>query len=210
METVPSDQAAPAPPARRRTIGLVVAALTVLVVIALTGVIPGVPRRSGPLEGSGGGIAARLQATDTGILLTLDLQNRSGSPIVLNSAKLSDNPDRVTLLSEPYIRDGDVEKIGSASLPLPDKWKSLPRKKIDGYTITSGRRQEPLKTSESAPEADDYTGGNPQIAIEIARPKKATTVTSVTVEYHIGWQAFRKTFDVSSTVCPPNDLEPCT
>jgi hypothetical protein len=204
-------------PRHRRAViaGASIVALTAFAGIALSGIVPGVPLRAGPLQGSGGSGMAPMQAKDTGLLWSLELKNHSGSKIVLDSVKLAENPDQVALLAQPFVWD-DPRQVYSAAqaysigpLPLPSEWKTPPNLTVNGHVIKSGKRQEPLKINESPPEEQDNTGDNPVVLVELARPSKASTVNGVTVDYHIGWQAFRKTFDMELVVCPPNDLDPC-
>jgi hypothetical protein len=125
----------------------------------------------------------------------------------------AENPDKVKLLAGPYVwGDLNIPGVGAISgypLPLPAGWRVPRREKVEGFAIASGARRKPLKMNESAPEEAPYTGGHPEIMIEFARPERASTVTGVTVDYRIGWQAFRKTFDMSLTMCPRNESGPC-
>lgn len=193
--------------------GGVVVALTALASVALSGLLPGVPLRAGPLEGSAGSGTAPLRATDTGMVLGLELENRSGSQIVLDSVEVAENPGRVPLLTEPYLWDDlpipGVGAISFYSLPLPKEWKIPPRLSVRGHVIKSGARREPVKVNETEPDETDYTGGHPEVLIEFAPPARAFEFSGITVDYHIGWQAFHKTFPMTVTMCPPNDPGPC-
>jgi hypothetical protein len=199
---------------RRRNARIAAAVGVVLVALAATalgGVLPGVPLRGGPLDGGGGEISAPVPAT--GMVWGLDLTNSSGTDIVLDSVEVAENPNRVPLLRDPYLwadlRAPGVEAISVYSLPLPAEWTIPPRQAVRGHVIRSGKYQRSLKVNETAPEDVKYTGDEPLVLIEFAQPKRASKISGLTVRYHIGWQAFRKTFDMSLLMCPPNDPAPC-
>ena len=202
-------------PRHRRALiaGASVVALTGLTSLALSGIVPGVPLRAGPLQGSGGSGAAPVRADEKGLLWSLELKNHSGSKIVLDSVELAENPDQVALLTEPFLWDDASQAFSPMAAysigPVPLDWKTPPKQVVEGHVIESGDRQEPLKINEFPPEQSDETGDSPAILVELARPPRASTVNGITVEYHIGWQAFRKTFDMELTLCPTNDLNPC-
>lgn len=194
---------------RRRTVLAGVAAVLVVALggAALTGNLPGVPLREGPLEGTSG-VAARMQvrATDAGAIWgNLVLENHSGSTIVLDSIEVAQNPQRLEQLSAPYIWDeGRVALLGFSTvdgyqLPLPAEWNLPPRRAVAGYELEST----------DPPQPDDDIVRDVEVLIEFGVPKRASPLIGVTVNYHIGWLAYRKTFDISFTLCPPNDAQPC-
>jgi hypothetical protein len=179
---------------------------------ALGGVLPGVPLRAGPLEGVDGVYASLpVRPTDTGVLWgVLNLENRSGSPIVLDSVTVAENPDHLPLLKPPYIWDEfRVKTLGfngtdAYQLPLPAKWKLPPERKVSGFELKS-------RTSEQIDQGEVGDGEVPSVEVlfEFAPPKKPTKLNGITVRYHIGPLAYRRTFDTSIVFCPINDLGPC-
>jgi hypothetical protein len=52
-------------------------------------------------------------------------------------------------------------------------------------------------------------GPDAEVLIEFGVPRRASTVRGITVRYHVGWLAYSRTFDLTLTLCPPNDLGPC-
>ena len=195
---------------------LLVCCIAVVVVVlgcaALAGKLPGVPLRAGPLEGPDGVTTSiPVRPTDAGVLwgiLTLD--NRTGSPVVVDSVEVADNPDGVALLTEPYIWDDTrVAMLGTGSvdvyhLPLPADWRLPARHPVHGYIIEAG-------TPEAATDAEDNDRNDPsaEVLFEFAAPRKAATISGITVRYHIGWMAYRRTFDTTIVMCPLNDRGPC-
>jgi hypothetical protein len=189
----------------------VVIAVAVLVVLggglALTGRVPGVPRREGPLEGTSG-VDARMPvgAGHKGAIWgNLVLENHSGSTVVLDSVEVAGNPQRLRQLAPAYLWDQDrVDLLGFSTvdghqLPLPATWRLPPRRDVAGFELRSTGRDEPAGN-----QVNDV-----EVLLEFGVPQRASALTGITVDYHIGWLAYRKTFDISFTVCPPADREPC-
>jgi len=202
-----------APSLRRRNARIAASGVVVmaLAAAALSGLVPGVPLRSGPLDGGGGGISAPVPAT--GMVLGLNLTNSSGADIVLDSIEVAKNPNRVPLLRDPYLwadpRASGAEVISAAPLPMPAEWTIPPRQAVRGHVIRSGKHQQPLKINETESENVKYTGDSPLILVEFAQPDRASEIGGLTVRYHIGWQAFSKRFDTTLLMCPPSDPAPC-
>lgn len=194
----------------RRT--TVIAGMAAVLVVALGGAaltdnLPGVPLREGPLEGTNG-VAARMQvrATDSGAIWgNLILENHSGSTIVLDSIEVAQNPQHLEQLTAPYIWDeGRVAMLGFSTvdgyqLPLPAEWNLPPRHPVEGYELKST----------DPPQPDDDTIKDVEVLLEFGVPEQASPLIGITVNYHVGWLAYRKTFDISFTLCPPTDPQPC-
>jgi len=204
----PSTAARPGRRARVLVIaGSLVVALIAVGAAARGGLVPGALLLSGPLEASGPGMTAPFQPGDTGMLVGMDLENRSGFTIVLDSVEVAKNPNHVKLLRDPFLWDnGNVPgsgEISSSKIPPPAKWNVLPKRAVQGYTIHSGtwsRSEDPSK----------YDGPSPEMLFEFAKPARTSEVSGVTVRYHIGWFTFQRTFDnFSVTMCPPTDMGPC-
>lgn len=207
-----SRDAAPQPARRRPRRKTVIAGVAAVLVVALGGVmlvgkLPGVPLREGPLEGTSG-VTARMpvKATDAGAIWgNLILENHSGSTIVLDSIEVAQNPRRLEQLGAPYIWDeGRVAMLGFSSvdgypLPLPAEWNLPPRHSVAGYELKST----------DPPQPDDDTVKDVEVLIEFGVPEQASPLIGITVDYHIGWLAYRKTFNISFTLCPPTDPQPC-
>ncbi|GLY15786.1 hypothetical protein LWF15_20090 [Kineosporia rhizophila] len=191
----------PGRPARRLRSAVIggSAALVVLAVSAgaLAGLVPGVPLRSGPLDGgSSTEILAPVREGDAGVFWgVLELRGPSDGSMVLDGVKIDENPDKVGLLTAPYVWDESRFEIltdGGVSaypIPFPEDMTLPPRQKVNGFA---------MKPGESA-----------QVAFELATPEKAATVEGIKVRYHVGWMAYEKTFDMSLTLCPPVDPELC-
>jgi hypothetical protein len=192
----------------RRTRMIAVSALCGVLLVtglagALSGKIPGVPLREGPLDGGGADVVtARLKNTETAGSLwgTLHLWNPSRDPITLESVTLAHNPDGVRQISQPYLWDDSrTAMLGFGSLeyyalPLPEKWKIPNRQRIENYVLKP---------------ADENSEPDVEVLFEFAKPSRASMVGDVTVQYRIGWLAFRKTFPVRLHLCPAEDLAPC-
>jgi len=218
-DSSPDDPSAATRPSRRAR-ALVIAGSLVVVLIAvgvavLGGFIPGAPLLSGPLEGSDGvDMKSPMQPGDTGMLWgVLELQNRSGSTIVLDSVEVVRNPNHVKLLRDPYIWDDarvGLLKVGSVSgytLPLPAKWKIPPKREVRGFRI---RPDSGGKSDQSGDEESEYNGASPEVLFEFAKPARASEISGIRVRYHIGWYAYQRTFDgLSFTMCPATDPTPC-
>jgi len=205
------------PGRRARTLviaGSLVVALIAVGVAALGGHVPGAPLLSGPLEGADGlDIKLPMRPSDTGMLWgVLDLENHSGSTIVLDSVEVVRNPNHVKLLRDPYIWDDarvDFLKFGGVSayqIPLPAKWKIPPKREVRGFSIRPGAGG---KSHQSEHESK-YNGASPEVLFEFAKPARASEVSGIRVRYHIGWYAYQRTFDnLSFTMCPATDKSPC-
>ena len=174
-------------------------AVSLVVVSAgvLSGRVPGFPMREGPLEGpSGVTLAAPVRAEHTGAIWgSLVLENHSGSAIVLDSVTVADNPQNLPQTVPPYLWDKTrIERLGFATvdrqLPLPAEWRLPERLPVQGHVL------------EPAP--DDA-----EVLIEFGVPQRTSTVSGITVRYHVGWLAYRKTFDLKLTLCPPADRGAC-
>ena len=213
------DPSADARPGRRaRTLviaGSLVVALIAVGAATLGGFIPGTPLLSGPLEGSDGvDMKSPMKPGDTGMLWgVLELQNRSGSTIVLDSVEVARNPSHVRLLRDPYIWDDarvGFLKVGGVSgyqLPLPAKWKIPPNRAVRGFRI---RPDSGGKSHQSEGGDAQYNGASPEVLFEFAKPARASEVSGIRVRYHIGWFAYQRTFDnLSFTMCPATDPGPC-
>jgi hypothetical protein len=203
---------------RRRRIRtrLVISAVIVTVITlggaALSGRLPGVPLRDGPLVGVDGvTMGLPLWPTNTGALWgNLTLENRSGSSIVLDSVEVADNVDDLPMLTEPYIWDDSrvqalgVGSVDSYQLPLPADWKLPAKHKIDGYVLKSG-------TDAQIEQADEkgYEGPTAEVLFEFAVPNRPSTLRGITVRYHVGWLAYSRTFDTTQIFCPSDDRALC-
>jgi hypothetical protein len=209
------NEAAPGPRRARSRLLWAAVGLSVIAVggATLSGVVPGVPLRAGPLEGVDGLHAALpVKPTDTGVLWgVLNLKNRSGSTIVLDSVEVAENPGRLSLLKQPYIWDENRTEIlgfngtDGYQLPLPGDWHLPPERKVPGFNLKSGTRQQ----IDHPDEETGYSGPTAEVLFEFARPKKPTKLNGITVRYHIGRLAYRRTFDTSIVLCPIDDLGPC-
>lgn len=80
------------------------------------------------------------------------------------------------------------------ALPLPAEWKIPNRHRVSDYILKPANE-------ESEPDAE--------VLFEFAKPSRASFVGDVTVQYRVGWLAYRKTFPIRLHLCPPNDLAPC-
>lgn len=179
--------------------GLVVVVLAGVGAALLAGALPGAPLRGGPLATGGSTeIQAPIGPEDTGVFWgVLEVRNSSGAVATLDSVQLDEQPDQVELLTAPYVWDDSRTEIFGAqggisafSLPLPDTYRQLPAKQqVKGFKV---------RPSSSG-----------QVIFELATPPKASTVKGITVRYHVGWQAYEKTFDMTLIMCPPNDPGPC-
>jgi hypothetical protein len=188
----------------RRT--AVIATATVVVVVGgllVTGRLPGAPRREGPLEGTSG-VAARLPvaATDEGVIWgNLVLENHSGATVVLDSVQVARNPEKLRQLVPAYLWDQDrLDHLDSATvdgyqLPLPAQWRLPPRREVDGFELRSTGR------AESAGDTLDDV----EVLLEFDVPQRVSPLTGITVDYHVGWINYRRTFDISLTVFPRAD-----
>lgn len=199
-----------------RTVVMSVIVTVLLAAIAgavLTGRAPGGPLREGPLIGHDGVTAAMpVRATDTGVLWgILNLENRSGSPIVIDSVAPADNEQDLPLLTEPYIWDDsrvallNTGSVDAHQLPLPANWKLPAKHKVKGYVLESGTPEQ-IERGETE---KGYDGPSAEVLFEFAVPKRPSTIRGITVKYHIGSVAYRRTFDTTMTFCPWNDQAPC-
>ena len=190
---------------------IITVAVAVLVMIGgslvLAGQVPGVPLREGPLEGTSG-VAARMPvaAKDKGAIWgNLVLENHSGSTIVLDSIEVAQNPQKLRQLTAAYIWDQNrVDLLGFSTvdgypLPLPATWRLPPRRDVDGFE---------LKSTDLS-ETEGNTLNDVEVLLEFDVPQRASPLTGITVKYHVGLLAYRKTFDISFTLCPSTDRQPC-
>lgn len=163
----------------------------------------------GPLEaGVDRQITLPLRAQDKGAAWgSLALRNGSpDSPIALDSVALESTTGRLTQLTSPYVWDENRWKVaGSGSLeayqlPLPAAWAQVPKHPLRGYL---------LQPATSGPAGDEAAVPEAEVVFEFGVPAKASGFKSVAVDYHIGAVAYRKTFKIGFTLCPPNDPAPC-
>jgi hypothetical protein len=201
---------------RRRARVITISAFVVTMVMvsagaALNGRVPGVPLREGPLDGSSGITGAMpVYERHTGAIWgSLVLENRSGSTIVLDSVTVSDNPQRLSQPVQPYIWDEKRSEVSGFAtvdhqLPLPPEWQLPAKHEVKGYILRSASTQQPQGADD-----EGYSGPDAEVLIEFGVPQRASTVSGITVRYHVGWLAYSKTFDLKLTLCPQNDLSPC-
>jgi hypothetical protein len=198
---------------RVRTITIAGIAVTLVAIAAgaaLNGRVPGIPLREGPLDGSSGitGSMPVYERHTGAIWGSLVLENRSGSAIVLDSVEVSDNPQHLGQPVRPYIWDetrSEISGFATVDRQLPLPAGRLPaRHEVKGYVLKPA-------SSEQLHQDDDegYSGPDAEVLIEFGVPRRASTVRGITVRYHVGWLAYSRTFDLTLTLCPPNDLGPC-
>lgn len=202
-----TDQVAVAPrgPAPGRTRRRILAAGAVVAVVVAAGLwiigrLPGAPMREGPLEGNTAEvIRVPTETIHTGLLWgTLVLHNGTSKDIVLEQITLADKPQKLIPSAGPYIWDeGRVALINGGAisaytLPLPSKFTIPPRHRVEGFTI--------------APQAED---GSVEVVYEFPLPDTAVTVKGITVRYRTAGIVYRKTYDVTLTICAPSDPKPC-
>jgi hypothetical protein len=212
-----SQRASPGRARRRRylfVLGIVVTVclLATLAVAVINGKITGVALRDGPIEGPEGVTATLpLKADNTGAIWgMLVLVNHSGATIVLDSVSVSQNPQQLEQLTEPYVWDSTRVKALNAgsldvyALPLPAEWNLPAKRPVKGFELKSI----PRATEEQAQDPD-YLPDEAEIIFEFAMPTRASTVADLVVQYHVGWRTYRKTFRNKLTLCPPNDKGPC-
>ncbi|MET8147718.1 hypothetical protein ACIBSW_28760 [Actinoplanes sp. NPDC049668] len=185
----------------RRIVGASIAVVIAAVGgLWILGRLPGAPMRAGPLEGTDfEELWAPLRPADTGLLWgSLVLHNPTGHDIVLETVTLADNPGRIAPSAGPYIWDEtrvallDTGSVSAYQLPLPNTWK-LPRKHpVKGFTVP--------------PHDED---GSVEVLYELPVPDRPTTIDGIAVRYRTSGITYRRTFDVTITVCPPADTRPC-
>ncbi|GAA2469196.1 hypothetical protein [Winogradskya humida] len=186
---------------RRRVIGASIAVLVAAVaVLWIVGRLPGAPMRAGPLEGTNfENLRARIRPGDTGMLWgSLVLHNPTRDDIVLDKVSLADNPQKIKPSAGPYIWDEtrvallDTGAVSGYQMPLPSTWKLPVKHPVEGFTIP--------------PQDDD---GSVEVLYEFPAPETATTVKGISVRYRTAGMIYRKTFDVTLTMCAVADPEPC-
>jgi len=163
----------------------------------------------GPLDaGADRQLTLPLRPQDKGAAWgSLALRNGSSdSSISLDSVSFGSTTGRLTQLTSPYVWDENRWKVaGSGSLeayqlPLPAAWTRVPKHPLQGYV---------LKPATSVPAGDDAAVPEAEVVFEFGIPEKASGFKEVTVDYHIGSVAYRKTFKIGFLLCPPTDRAPC-
>jgi hypothetical protein len=179
------------------SIAVVVAAVGVLWIV---GRLPGAPMRVGPLEGTNfEELRVPMRPGDTGMLWgSLVLHNSTRDDIVLDQVTLADNPQKIKPSAGPYIWDEtrvallNTGAVSGYQMPLPSSWKLPVKHPAEGFTV--------------APQDED---GSIEVLYEFPVPEKTTTVKGITVRYRTAGITYRKTFDVTLTICAPADPKPC-
>jgi len=183
----------------------IVAALIAVVVLSagvllVLGRLPGAPMRDGPLEGTRfEELRATLRSGDTGLLWgSLVLHNPTAKDVVLDEVGLAGNPQGLKPSAGPYLWDMtrvellDTGAVSGYALPLPSSWR-LPRPiPVSGYVLPPGGEDDSV-----------------EVLYEFPVPQRTSVLTGMTVGYHTGGIAYRKTYDVTLTVCPPDDHRSC-
>jgi hypothetical protein len=161
---------------------------------------------AGPLDaGVDRQLTLPLRAGDKGAAWgDLILTNKSSeSSITLDSVAFDSTTGTLNQTTSPYVWDENRYKVaGSGSLqayqlPLPTQWARVPTHPFQGYVLKPAS----ATTGDDEPEAE--------VVFEFGVPEKASGFRAVTVGYHIGAVAYRKTFDIGFVLCPPNDQAPC-
>ncbi|MEV4347760.1 hypothetical protein AB0J83_25165 [Actinoplanes sp. NPDC049596] len=163
--------------------------------------LPGVPLRAGPLEGTTfEELHARTDPSQAGILWgSLLLHNPTGKTITIDGVRIAGNPQALEPSAGPYIWDVDrYELLGTGAisayqLPLPPaKFTIPPRHEAKGFRIPPHAEEDSI-----------------EVVYEFPIPTRTSELHGITVSYHVGGLAYRKTYDIHLTICAPNDPDPC-
>lgn len=179
-----------------------VAALAVAAFFVLGGRITIRTFGEGPLDaGVDRSITLPLRAQDKGAAWgDLIMTNQSsGSSLTLDSVAFESTTGTLQQITSPYVWDiTGAGSLAAYQLPLPATWTRIPKHPFRGYVLKS----EAAKTGADTPEAE--------VIFEFGVPEKASGFKAVTVSYHIGAVSYRKTFNISFTLCPLTDKAPCS
>lgn len=192
------------PPGRVRAWAAVALVAVVVAGVLLHGRLPDAALPDGPLDGGvRNTVSLPLRPGDTGAAWgALVLENPTGDTMTIDSVALGPVDGRLVQRREPYVWDEsrlEIAQHGSLvayQLPLPEQWSRVPKQALRGFELK--------------PTPSGGVGPDAEVVFEFGVPERASSFSTVTIRYHVGWRHYSRTIESGFTLCPTTDRRPCS